>query len=152
MQLKDIMSKSLITIPMGTRLSEATELMTEKRIRHLPVVDKSGSIIGILSSKDLPPFSEIRDLKVEYFMSTAVIVLPQEAPIKDAALKMLENKISSIVVYDEEGKASGIVTSDDLLWYLFTQLQKENHKSAFSTIVDLPTIGQLAHTISNAGI
>lgn len=153
MQLKDVMSKKLVTISVGTPLSKATKIMNEHRIRHLPVVDETDTIIGILSSKDLPSFSEIRDLRAEFFMTAPIMSLPEDAPLKEAALKMLENKISSVLVIDQDNQVIGIITSDDLLWHLVTQLQKESeHRSVLKTILDIPTIGQLADRLSAVGI
>jgi acetoin utilization protein AcuB len=153
MQLKDVMSKKLVTVPVGTPLSKATEIMNEHRIRHLPVIDESDTVIGILSSKDLPMFSEIRNLRVEFFMTAPIMSLPEDAPLKEAAFKMLENKISSVLVFDSNNNVVGIITSDDLLWHLVTQLQKESeHQTIFKRILDIPTIGQIANSLSAAGI
>jgi acetoin utilization protein AcuB len=154
MQLKDIMSKKLVTVPVGTTLAKSTLIMNEHRIRHLPVTDETDTVIGILSSKDLPMFSEIRDLRVEFFMTAPILSLPESAPLKEAAFKMLENKISSVLVFDENNNATGIITTDDLLWHLVTQLQKESEhsNSVFRKILDIPTIGQIANSLSAAGI
>ena len=50
---EEIMSKRLVTIPMDRSMSQAQELMRQKSFRHLPVTDDSGTIIGILSDRDL---------------------------------------------------------------------------------------------------
>lgn len=149
--IKEIMTKKLITLPVGTSVSEAAALMAEKRIRHLPVVDEKDGIIGLLSSKDLPEFPELKRASVEYYMSTPVFYLHQEVPLKEAIYKMLENKVSCLLVSDENNDAVGIVTTDDLLWYLVSKLDKEHH-SIVGRILDIPTLGQVAHQLSQYGI
>ena len=50
--ISDLMSKDLITVDPGTSLREAASIMTEKWIRHLPVLE-SGKLVGIVSQRDL---------------------------------------------------------------------------------------------------
>jgi CBS domain-containing protein len=50
--VKDIMTREVRCIPPTTRLEEAMALMTEKRVRHLPVVD-AGKVIGVISIGDV---------------------------------------------------------------------------------------------------
>ncbi len=52
-KVRDIMSSPPITISANCTVDEAMRLATERRIRHLPVVDSSGAILGILSIGDL---------------------------------------------------------------------------------------------------
>ena len=51
-QIKDIMSKTLIAVPMGSPVASAANIMKQNRIRHLPVVDEMDIIIGIISKRD----------------------------------------------------------------------------------------------------
>jgi len=50
--VSDVMTKDVITAHPGMSLREAAGIMTDKWIRHLPVVDR-GSLVGILSQRDL---------------------------------------------------------------------------------------------------
>lgn len=49
---RDIMTAPVITISPGDSIADAMELMTDRRIRHLPVVD-SGKLVGLVSIGDL---------------------------------------------------------------------------------------------------
>ena len=51
--VREIMTPSPITITCNTSVDEAMRVMTENRIRHLPVVDKDGHVAGVLSIGDL---------------------------------------------------------------------------------------------------
>ena len=51
-RLSEAMTKDLVTVGPGTSLREAARVMTEKWIRHLPVVE-SGKLVGIVSQRDL---------------------------------------------------------------------------------------------------
>ncbi|HVM11000.1 MAG TPA: CBS domain-containing protein [Actinomycetota bacterium] len=50
--LGTVMSKDLVTVGPGTSLREAAKIMTERWIRHLPVLD-GGRLVGIVSQRDL---------------------------------------------------------------------------------------------------
>jgi CBS domain-containing protein len=48
-----IMSSPVITVVPEDEVHRCMQLMTERRIRHLPVVDKTGSMVGMISIGDL---------------------------------------------------------------------------------------------------
>jgi len=50
--VSEVMSKDLITVEPGTSLREAAGIMTERWIRHLPVLE-GGRLVGIVSQRDL---------------------------------------------------------------------------------------------------
>ena len=87
-QIQNIMANRLLTIPSGSTLSQATLLMQERRIRHLPVVTESGAVLGILSSKNLPIFSELKEMSVDFFMTTDLIFVLNDSSIKEAIYKI----------------------------------------------------------------
>ncbi|UCV07285.1 CBS domain-containing protein [Dechloromonas denitrificans] len=51
--VRDIMSERVAYVTPGTTLDECMALMTEKRFRHLPVLNEDGSVVGIISIGDL---------------------------------------------------------------------------------------------------
>lgn len=54
-KIKDVMSEKLITIELGTSIDRCMQIMTERRIRHLPIIE-NGLVIGIISIGDLVKF------------------------------------------------------------------------------------------------
>ena len=53
MKVKDIMTKDPLTIDPEAPLGTATDVMRTKDLRHLPVVDEAGRLIGIITDRDL---------------------------------------------------------------------------------------------------
>ena len=51
--LRDVMTTDVVTIPGSTQLTDAARIMFDKWFRHLPVVDDSGNVRGIISLRDL---------------------------------------------------------------------------------------------------
>lgn len=48
-----LMTRELVTVSPGSSVAEAMGLMTRRRIRHLPVMDETGSLLGLVSIGDL---------------------------------------------------------------------------------------------------
>lgn len=153
-QIKSIMTKKILTVPMGTPVPSATALMREKRIRHLPVVDEMDDVVGILSQRDISNCEDMKNIPVELMMSRPVTYVDEKASLKAVTLMMLSKKISCVLIADVNEDVAGIVTTDDLLWYLTTLLEDEK-KSVLSPIAEtfnLQTIGVLSQQVSQAGI
>ena len=53
MLIKDVMTKNPITVEPKATILEATELMKKNNIKKLPVLDKSGALVGIITENDL---------------------------------------------------------------------------------------------------
>ncbi len=150
----DLMSKKLITVRIDTSLNEAANLMEKSGIRHLPVENSQGDIVGVLSARDFPSSIDHWDNYVEFYMNAPLISANQDTTLKAAVYRMLENKISSLVIVDSAGKAVGILTTEDLLWYMVNGLEKESSDDPviFKRLLEIPTLGQVAYQISLAGL
>lgn len=135
MFVKEFMTPEPITIPADTAVPAALRLMSEKKIRRLPVVDSHGKLVGIVSDKDLlhaspsPATSlaiwEITDLmsrlKVEKVMTRNVISVTEDTPLEEAALIMADKRIGSLLVVQDK-KLVGIITESDLFRILLDLL------------------------------
>jgi acetoin utilization protein AcuB len=163
------MSKKLVTIVPKESLVVAWKIMREKRIRHLPVVDADQSIIGILTDRDLQraihtEFDQSGDVRytierfapqesAQDYMSSPVRFVAADTPLITVATQMVEQKISSLIVTDND-EATGIITTDDLLWALIRMLDNEKEpgiKKLVSSLMVSP-VGEIAHRLSNVGI
>lgn len=148
-----VTSHNLVSIQVGASTSTAIQLMTEKRIRHLAVVNDNNEIVGVISSRVLSNLKSPELVPVEFFVSKIPSFVDQNSPLRSSIMKMLSEKISSLLITDETGRAIGIVTTDDLLWYLAHIVgQNTDAKFSFSSLFDLQTIGEAARQISMAGI
>ncbi len=113
------------TIPATASLAEAAQLMRERSIRHLPVVEGE-SCVGVLSERDINVARTLRSVTLEkalvtLVMATPPLVVPPEARLSDVAARMLDRKAGSAVVV-HEGRVVGIFTSHDALLALHATL------------------------------
>lgn len=135
----EIMQCEVCTVTPETSIKDAYLLMKGNDIRHLPVTDMSGKVVGILSDRDIQRAMEVKmfneyqqeiylppGLVVSNFMSWPVYTARPSTTIKSVAESILKEKISAVVVLDSGGKLTGILTTTDLLAFLVDLLSSEN--------------------------
>jgi CBS domain-containing protein len=116
-----LMTPKPVSVAPGTPLQEIIETMDERRIRHLPVVDAAGSLIGILSQRDvLACATALRGDEdhapiAEDLMTRHVDTVRTDCCAGAAARHMLATKRSSLPVLDEHRRLVGILTDADFL-------------------------------------
>lgn len=129
---KQIMTADPTTIAPDATLRDAAELLQTLEVRHLPVVDASGELIGMLSDRDLrafelprmlgkEPAAEYRaamEAKVSTAMTADVVVVQAEADVAEVVDQMIDNRIGAVPVVDAEGTLAGIISYVDVLRHL----------------------------------
>jgi acetoin utilization protein AcuB len=151
------MSPNLVTISAYQPIGEAQALMEEKGIRHLPVVDADGMVIGILSDRDVNrAMSPVRPgfmggMVVSDFMSWPAITVDENMPLAEVAEGMLDEKVSSFLVTKETREVVGIITSDDLLKVLRNLLRGET-KSSLRNLPYSPVVREALNEIQSVGL
>lgn len=127
MLVKDRMSKPPVTIREDVGVEEALRLMHSEEVRRLPVVDKRGKMVGIVSELDLLKVSPspatslsvyeipylLAKIKMEDVMTRDVITVTEDTPLEEAARMMADNRIGGTPVM-RDGKLVGIITETDL--------------------------------------
>jgi acetoin utilization protein AcuB len=128
MFVRDRMSSPAVTITPTATFPDALQLMRERRFRRLPVVDKKGRLVGIVSERDLmyaSPSSAtslsiweihylLARLHVNEIMTTEVITTTPDTPIEDAARLMVTHKIGGLPVINERREVVGVITETDI--------------------------------------
>jgi len=130
MQVRNLMSRPVVTIEPSDSCQETVARMHRARVRHLPVVNREGDLVGVVTDRDLRHhlfsphvFKELgstsvdillRAVPVSAIMSTDVISVEADADLAEAARTMLEDKVGSLPVL-EHGRLVGILTETDLL-------------------------------------
>lgn len=117
-KLKKIFSKNLVTISSDDTVHEADHVMKTRHIRHLPVVDKGGYLVGMITRSDYAALIhldiDLNSITVSELMSSPVKTFSVNAPVTTVAQLFVAEKINSALVMDNN-EIIGIVTSQDLL-------------------------------------
>ena len=113
----------------GDPITRARELMQANAIRHLPVVDADGAVVGIVSIGDLYATEAIAELdpdrtEVEHAMSQDVYTVGPDTPLAEVAEGLAERHVGSAVVV-EGGRLVGLFTGTDALRVLARVLRGE---------------------------
>jgi len=140
----DVMTANPITATPEMPLTEVIQILAERRITGLPVVDQTGKLVGVISETDLmwqesgvtPPAYIMlldsviylenparyeRDLHkalgqtVGEVMTRDPLTITPDQPLRDAARLMHESNVQRLPVLDQDGKVVGILTRGDIV-------------------------------------
>ena len=125
MRVRDVMHTSVRTVGADESVGDAISLLAEEHISGVPVLDRHGDLVGVLSNSDiLEAIAEHNDpeAREQIFESTPVQDLmttnPQTvsagATIREAAQRMLYLEVHRLFVVDD-GKLLGVVSTTDLV-------------------------------------
>ena len=128
LQVRDLMTPGVFVVGLEDDLETVTNLMDDRNIRHAPVVDSAGNLVGLVPQRDLlrtglggqgqlPPEAERQarlHVNVGEIMIPDVVTARPEQDIRDAARIMLENKFGCLPVV-EDHRLVGIVTESDFV-------------------------------------
>jgi len=142
--IADAMTRDPVVVRTETPLNEAIQILAERRISGLPVVDNAGQLVGIISETDLmwretgvtpPPYIMFLDSviylqnpakherelhkalgqTVGEVMSSEPISISPDKPLKEAAQIMHEKEVRRLPVVDDAGQVIGILTRGDIV-------------------------------------
>jgi acetoin utilization protein AcuB len=120
MLVQDIMSTAVVAVPVDAHVGRVCELMHERNIRHLPVLD-GGRLVGVVTDRDIGSASSalcLRPLNPDVLVRDVMAHPPVTAhpmdPVEDAARTMRTLKIGCLPVIEGESLV-GIITGIDLL-------------------------------------
>lgn len=123
------MTPDPVTIAAQAKLREAVDILQNLDVRHLPVVDEDGDLVGMLSDRDLRGLALPHLVGGEYagvvqtglqatvatVMTSNVISVEPETDVEEIVELMLENKIGAVPVVDRDRGLVGIVSYMDVL-------------------------------------
>ncbi|MDD2390038.1 MAG: CBS and ACT domain-containing protein [Desulfobacterales bacterium] len=163
-----VMHTDLVTVPPNTPLGDAREIIKDKRIDHLLVVDKSKGLVGLVSDRDLKQswaspattlstheLSYLLDkITVDMIMVKKIITVTPDTTIERAALIMQENRIGSLPVIDHDKKLVGIITTTNVLEVLLEALGIGTDSKRFIVLVKdrIGSIAEVARILKEQGI
>jgi len=130
MKVYQLMSRNVVTVGPSDSCLEAVVRMHRARVRHLPVVDAMGDLIGVVTDRDLRHhlfdprvYQQVGTIAVDILlkavpvsdiMSSPVLSVESDDEVVEAARIMLEDKVGSLPVLEND-RVVGIVTETDVL-------------------------------------
>lgn len=127
MLVKDVMTKNSFTVDNKASVLEAKDIMSKKNVNKLPVLNKAGQLVGILTANDLDRVTPseattldvyemgylLSKVTVEKVMTKKPITVSPEETVEEAARIMADNDFGCLPVMDGK-KLVGIITDSDI--------------------------------------
>lgn len=135
LRVRDLMTWEVAIVLPDTEADTAWNLMSERGLRHLVVVDRDGDLAGVVSHRDLlrnalieqsdvPRFVErelLANTRVREVMTSPVETADPEQDVGSAARTLFDNKLGCLPVV-EGGRVVGILTESDFVrWFGYGQ-------------------------------
>ncbi|MFU8818840.1 MAG: CBS domain-containing protein [Desulfurivibrio sp.] len=151
MKISQHMSRPALTVPPELSISQARELLRSRDFRHLPVVDDSGILLGMVTDRDLRSaypssvlgiaegkarLEELARTTVSTIMSRTTFTLPVAATLDDALLLLDREQVGALPVVDEANRVVGIFSIRDLTRAYRTLFGLGERGSAMLTLLD----------------
>ncbi len=124
------MRTDLVSVKPTTKLADAKELMQRGNFRHLPVVDDTGRLVGIITDRDMrdahpsslldeqtyqQTLEKVMQHRVEEVMTKDPLTIAPYYTLQDTLLMMGKKKVGALPVVDEDGHLKGIMSTRDML-------------------------------------
>jgi IMP dehydrogenase len=104
-----------VTLLENATIGDALHLMRENKIGGIPIIDKGGKLVGILTNRDLR-FEDNPERKVSELMTKEnLITAPEGTDLKKAETILRRYKIEKLPVVNKSGKLIGLITYRDIL-------------------------------------
>ena len=121
LRIEECMTTDLFTVHPNEPIDLVAKLMDWKRIRHIPVEDDQGKLVGLVSCFEVlrhcaPSLQQAKSepIPVGAIMQSKPLTLPPETPLAEAVARMQQEKSASLLVAKDE-RLIGIVTEHDIL-------------------------------------
>ncbi|MCB1197201.1 MAG: CBS domain-containing protein [Bdellovibrionota bacterium] len=127
MKVSDIMTTNVFTLTSDRHADLAEDVMNWQRIRHIPIVNASDILVGLVTHRDLlntaikaiQQYDEtsresLRHVAIDSMMKTNVVTVSPDTDVREAASIMINKKIGCLPVV-QSNKLLGIVTEADFL-------------------------------------
>lgn len=119
-----IMTADVITLGPDDTLGEAREILLNKRIHHLPIVEGK-RLVGMVTTWDIfklgKSVEEYADMKISEVMTRRVATLDPGQHIGAVAEVLIEHLFHAVPIVNEQRELLGIVTTTDILRYEYAK-------------------------------
>jgi len=125
-------SRDLVTLPPEATVAEAGNLMSERDIRHIPVIDDAGRLVGIVSHRDIlaatgpktgRPQQRASQRTLADIMSSPVMTVDPRVDVRRAALRLRSLRVGCLAVMQDD-RLEGLVTDSDFLGVAINLLEQ----------------------------
>lgn len=131
--IERVMKKNVVQVSPDTTMTELKEVLRVNRISGAPVVDEAG-LVGVISIEDLIKALVEGDIQapVRKRMTTRMITVRQDESVIEAVKKFTQFKVGRLLVVNESGGLTGILTGGDITRGLLEAISLDYHAEEIS--------------------
>lgn len=143
------MTKNPVTCSPDMSIQDASDLIKKEHVHRLPVLDKTGKLVGVISEKDIlkaapSPASTLSAYETNYLLSKLTVkkimsrnpvTVTKDTAVEDAAMLMIDQDLSCLPIL-EEGVLVGIVSKSDLFRMLLESFGARVPGTALTFLVE----------------
>ena len=127
LQAQTIMKRDVVTLRPQDTLDKAIELMVERNITGIPVVNEDHTLTGIITEKDILKYMLEQDLvrsltdgnlcehTVYHAMCTNVVGFQEQTPLETITECLTRHEFRRVPIVDKNGKLVGIISRKDII-------------------------------------
>ncbi len=127
LQAKTVMKKDVITIHPETPLDKVIDILIDRNITGMPVLNDDSTLAGIITEKDILSFlvdQDIIDLSnnrllcettAHHIMTANVVSFDMDTPLVDVCESLVNRNFRRVPITDKDGKLVGIISRKDIM-------------------------------------
>jgi IMP dehydrogenase len=104
-----------ITLQPEETIGKALQLMKEHKIGGIPIVDRNGYLVGILTNRDLRFEKDVSRKISEVMTKEKLVTAPEGTDLTNAGIILQDNKVEKLPVVDKKGRLKGLITYRDII-------------------------------------
>lgn len=104
-----------VTLQADATIGDALRLMRENKIGGIPIIDKTGKLVGILTNRDLRFEDDPKRKVSEVMTSENLYTAPEGTDLKKAEQLFKKTKVEKLPIVNKQGKLTGLFTYSDIL-------------------------------------
>ena len=131
--IRRVMKNDVITVSPDTSMTELKEVLRINRVSGVPVLEE-GRLVGIISIEDLIKALEVGDIgaPVRKKMTTRPITVREDESVVEAVKKFTQYKVGRLLVVNDQGDLTGILTGGDITRGLLEAISLDYHAEEIS--------------------
>lgn len=135
-RIKDVMNTKVYSVKVTDDFAKVEDLMHTYKVRHVPVVNETGQVVGLVSQRDLFRISkpriteegyvynpaELNEFVLKHVMTAGPYIAKLDEPLAPALNIMAQNRYGCIPVVNSDLQLLGIITESDILHFVVNKL------------------------------
>lgn len=154
MTIKDLISSEATPLKPTDTAEHALGLLMEMRVRHLPVVNSDGELVGVVSEDQLLDLASGPEARVETMLRGVPATAEPETHLFDVTKTMVEHDLTTLPIAERGGKYVGLVKRHDIFNRFAKMLSTQESGAIVALEVDPRdySLSKLVYTIEQNGV